>query len=243
MSPPVRYNIQVCERGADQKAAVARRIEAAGGVIEEFFEEGFRLGATMTPAQLLNVLRMDEVQYADRWGEPGEDMNNAREVGGANFIELLGSPHFDGTGVRGEVMDQNMNTVHVALQSLSGPPLIHGAPPDPVLYPDKHHGTSTYGIIFGDGTGESRGRGLLPGANHGSDTEGRGIFSTYQNLTIAGGPVSRYTETAELMGYGTAMNLRACFQSNSWGTAPPSSQNTRRCPPRWTTSSSSWTSL
>jgi len=187
---PIKVNIQVFERGHGQQGAVAARLLGLGATVHLTVPEGFRMEATLTPEQILQAARWDEVQFIDVWGAPGEDMNLAREIGGANFIQnTLG---FTGEGVRGETMDGGVRATHIDFQT---PPIIFHGPTSG----DTSHGTSTFGVIYGDGLGNASGRGMAPGA--------QGIFADYGNLT------NRYTHTAEL----NQSPYFAVFQSNSWG--------------------------
>ena len=61
------------------------------------------------------------------------------------------------------------------------------------------HGTSVYGCVFSDGTGNANGRGLIPDA--------QGIFSSFIGLG------DRYAHTLELL----QAPYNAVFQTNSWG--------------------------
>lgn len=192
---PTFYNIQVFEEGLVQKQRVAERIRALGGRVEELSPNGYLLKAALTRDQLLAVLKMKEVLFVDPWSAPEPDMDLAREIGGANFIEsTLG---FTGQGVRAEVLDTGLRTTHVDFQT--PPPLIHGSNDY-----DTYHGTSTFGITFGDGIGNRQGRGLLPDAE-------QPIFSSFYYLT------DRYRHTAELVDPNGP--YRAVFQTNSWGSA------------------------
>jgi hypothetical protein len=192
-SPLSTVNIQVCQRGPAQKELVAARIAALGGKVDALAPDGFLIRATLSRDQLLAVLRMNEVLWADRWGPTGRDMDKVRQISGANFLEsTLG---ITGQGVRGEVMDDNFRSTHVDFQ---GPaPHFHGSREGAT-----DHGTECYGICFGKGLGNAMGRGLLPGAE-------QGIFADKDLLT------NRYTHTAQLVD--PAGPYRAVFQSNSWG--------------------------
>lgn len=200
-SPPQRYNIMVLERGLRQQDIVADRIATLGGTVEALSPHGFRLQATLTPRQLLDVVRMDEVLYVDRWSVRTPAMDIVREIGGANFVEIAGG--YTGAGVRAEIMDQNLDETHPDFAAI--PPIFHGPRNGPTS-----HGTATYGICFGDGSGFAGARGLLPDA--------QGIFADFTELT------DRCQHTAELL----ADPYFAVFQSNSWGTVTgsPSSYST-----------------
>jgi hypothetical protein len=174
-----RYNIEVFESGYNQKHAVAERIRALGGEVNNWDAGKMLVEATLTPAQLLQVITWNEVLFVDRWSPLQPDMNNARAFGGANYIETAGG--FRGQGVRGEVFDIGFNLAHVDFQSR---PLIeHGGPAG-----SDSHGASTSGIVFGDGTGNAMGRGMLP--------LGQGIVANYNNVGLTG--VNRYNHTAQL---------------------------------------------
>lgn len=187
--PTMRYSIQVFERGMNQQEAVARRVAELGGEVHLTTPMGFRLEATLTPAALMEIVRMDEVQFIDRWSPPEPDMDIARQIGGATLGESAG---YIGVGVRGEVMDVGVRLTHLDFQSR--PLLVHGSP---AVF--GSHGTSTTGIVFGDGTANPMGRGMLPG--------GQGIYAN------SGEASRRYEHTAELL----RAPYFAVFQTNSWG--------------------------
>lgn len=188
--PVWRYSIQVFERGLAQQESVAERIRQAGGIVHELNPEGFRFEATLSADQLLEVVKMSEVLFIDRWGPNGTDMDIVREIGGANFVESVAG--FAGEGVRGEVMDSGgFRVSHQDFQSR--PLVIHGAASS------GSHGASTSGIVFGDGAANPLGRGMLPRA--------QGIVSNGLDGS------ARYMHTAQLV----QPPYNAVFQSNSWG--------------------------
>jgi hypothetical protein len=187
----MRYNIMVFERGLGQQNKVADYIRTLGGKVDLTIPEGFRMEATLTPAQLLETVKRNEVLFIDRWSPPETDMDVVRTIGGANFIETtLG---YTGQGVSGEVMDNGMLATHNDFQGAPAT-LFHGTQGS-----TQSHGTSTFGIVFGNGTANLAGRGMLPSAQK--------IFANYSFLT------NRYTHTEELK----QAPYKAVFQSNSWG--------------------------
>ena len=188
--PAVRYSILVLEKGAAMKNAVVRRIRALGGAVEAGFPEGHGLEASLTRGQLLQVAQMAEILCVDVWRAPEDDMDLAREISGANFLETVEG--YRGQGVRGEVMDGGVRATHVDFRAR--PPVFHTSNST-----STGHGTSTYGQVFGDGTGSASARGLLPFA--------QGIFARQVS--------NRYAHTGELVD--PARIYRAVFQSNSWG--------------------------
>ncbi len=188
---PARYNIMLLERGAAKQDVVAKRIVESGGKVELTIPQGFRIEATLNACQLLDVAKMNEVLFIDRWSAPEDDMDIARTTGGANFIETtLG---FTGQGVNAEVMDGNMLDTHTDFQAAPAT-MFHGNRSG-----DPGHGTSTFGIVFGNGATNPQGRGMIPNAQK--------IFASYSSLS------NRYTHTQELI----SAPYNAVFQSNSWG--------------------------
>ncbi len=193
---PIRLNVMVHQRGPAQKKIVIAKVKELGGIIHAAIPDGFILETTLTPDQLATVAAMPEVAWIDPWSKADVDMDRAREIGGANFVETIAG--YSGQGVRGEVMDTNLFDTHIDFQSI--PPIFHG----PRAGSDDH-GTGTYGITFGSGTGNSLARGMLPNA--------QGIFADYGQLN------NRYAHSAELV---TAPYF-CVFQSNSWGNGPTTS--------------------
>jgi subtilisin family serine protease len=159
--PSQRYNIMVFEAGLKQKHIVADAIRTIGGAVDRTDAGKYLLEATLTPDQLLEVVRWDQVVFVDRWSPYEKDMDIVREIGGANHIETVAG--YTGAGVRGEAFDAGCNTSHPDFASR---PLIrHGT-----VGVDAH-GTATAGVCFGDGTGDPRARGLMP--------DGQGIVADY----------------------------------------------------------------
>lgn len=175
--PLQRYNIQVLS--LEQKTIVAERIKTIGGIVDSADAGKFLVVATLTPDQLFRVIRWDEVNFVDRWSSFESDMDIAREISGANYIESVAG--YNGSGVRGEVFDSDFNLNHHDFQSR---PLIqHGT----VVTGGANHGAGTSGICFGDGTVDPKGRGLLPA--------GQGIVGDYTHIGLSG--QSRYNHTRE----------------------------------------------
>ena len=174
--PMQRYNIMVFEPRAAQKVSVAAKIQAVGGTVDNMLNGSFLLEATLTPDQLVAAIRWDEVLFIDRWTPMEEDMDIARDIGGADFLE--NETGFSGQGVRGEVLDTWLFTGHQDFQH--HPPILHGPNSG-----SGTHGTKSYGVNFGDGTGDSRATGMLP--------EGQGIFADWNFLN------NRFQHTSELV--------------------------------------------
>jgi len=174
---------------------VSDRITSLGWELSRTDAGKFLIEATLTPDQLFEIVRWDEVLFVDRWSPYEADMNNAREIGGANHIETVAG--YTGEGVRGEVFDAGFNLNHV---DFAAHPLIpHGT------VGSNSHGASTSGICFGDGTGNPIARGLLP--------DGQGIVADYNYIGLTG--PSRYTHSGELL----EAPYFAVFQTASVGSA------------------------
>src|SRR6185436_19474140 len=108
----------------------------------------------------------------------GTDMDIVRQVSGADALESITG--MTGQGVRGEVMDGGLRITHQAFSDPGPAPIVR------TNSTDTSHGTSTFGIVFGDGSANALGRGLLPSA------EAKYIFA-YGAL----GSTSRLTYTTE----------------------------------------------
>ena len=188
----LRVNAMSFGWGAGPKSRLARSAEAAGARIAQWYPSGHTLELWVTRDQLRSLAADDDFAWADRWSAPENDMNLVREDSGANWIERIDG--FCGQGVRGEVLDWGVQANHRDFDGI----LLHGPTGS------DSHGTSTYGIVFGngdrDGDGYAEATGHLPCAE-------QGIFGSYANLT------DRFAYTQELK----SAPYYASFQSNSWG--------------------------
>jgi len=190
---PRRYSVMLYERGAEAQERVAAAIRAAGGEVHGGTPAGFRLEATLDRGQVIGAARLAEVMFIDRKGAVEADMDIVRAIGGGNFVhQTLG---FVGTGVRGEIVDTELQLDH---PEWAYPPIVHLPGADTV------HGTRIYGILFAQGL-VPQARGLLP--------DGQGIYA-YCRPLLGGGP-TRYEHTAELVD--PAGPYRAVFQTTSTG--------------------------
>ncbi len=185
-----RYSIELLTDGNMAMNRMAQSIMAMGAAVDLTVPEVGRLEATLTPAQILAVAADSDVLFIDRWQAPENDMNIARAIGGAVYIE--GITGYSGEGVRAEVMDSGLRQNHQ--EFTANPPLLHGSAPI------DSHGTSTYSINFAQGA-SSIARGMVPDA--------QGIFASYSFVS------NRYSHTAQLVN--PTLPYRAVYQSNSWG--------------------------
>jgi subtilisin family serine protease len=196
--PLQRYNIRVFAPG--QKTAVAARIAVLGGLVDSADAGKRMVEATLTPTQLYQVARFDEVLFIDRWSPMHPDMNIVRKMpllpngsdGGANYIEQTPG-NYRGSGVHGEVFDFGFNTGHQdfgnRMGDLACPVAREGLIEHGGSASDNWHGARTSGIIFGNGSGFAIARGLLPC--------GQGIVANISNVGLS--VPSRYWHTCELV--------------------------------------------
>lgn len=185
--------IQVHRAGVEMKQSVAEAIVAMGGVVQDVTPDDHLMRAELTQEQLLATLARPEVAFIDPWGPAESDMDIERVLMGANAVE--NATGISGEGVRAEVMDSGVRATHVALAGAN----------IRLNSTDTSHGTSTFGILFGTGTGNAAARALLP------DAEGK-YFYAYSGLSGFGGTASRLTVTQ------TSVNTNnVVVQSNSWG--------------------------
>ena len=219
LCPDHRYNINVLVPGLAQKNAVGDAITTLGGTVDMLTQNGVLMQATLTPAQLQEVMHLDQVAFLDRWSPPEVDMDIARQIGGADQVESVAG--FEGDAVRGEVLDNGITaTAHPGWVEY---PEVHGA-----LYGGSvEHGTNVYGTVFMDPGVGGEPRGMLPG--------GHGILGSFWRLfenQHSDALVDRYCHTCELVadsnqdcasvcpdGYTPAEGspYNAVFQTNSWG--------------------------
>ena len=175
-----RYNILIFESEIEHKKGLAQRIESIGGFVDSHHAGKYLMVATLTGAQLLDVLQWDEIQFVDRWTPMEKDIDLARAQGGVDDLEAVAG--YTGAGVRGESFDTGFNITHPDF--VSRPPLEHGG-----AVGNDNHGTACLGILFGDGTGDAQARGLMP--------DGQPIAADYTNVGLNG--PNRYDHTGELL--------------------------------------------
>ena len=197
--PVQRYQIQVSDWNGVQKPQLAQRIQAIGGQTYGDYSGGAFLHATLTCEQLKAVCKMEEVIFVNEASAPENDMDIVRSVQGPNIVEAAPG-NYKGQGIRGEVFDSGALATHVDFAHNGGITFRSNSS-------NNSHGTSTTGIVFGDGTGQAQGRGMLPAC--------QGIFGTYGSIVVGGGSMSRYDWTAALV----STPLFGMFQSNSWGSS------------------------
>lgn len=191
----IRLNVMAFEWGPEGKRRIVEAAAPFGAEIASWYPSGQILEMWVPKEAISEVAALPDVAWIDRWGPPEDDMDLGRVDSGADWLETnFGTC---GVGVRGEVMDNGIQQTHPDFDGI----LMHTAADT------QSHGTSTFGIVFGngarDGDGQARGTGFMP-------CEGaQGIFADYGNVG------DRFAHTQELKG----APYFASFQSNSWGSS------------------------
>ncbi|MFL6200405.1 MAG: S8 family serine peptidase [Thermoanaerobaculia bacterium] len=190
----MRVRVMAFEWGPEGKERIRQAAEAEGARVAGFWPSGHILELWVGRDQLRALAAHDDVMWIDRWTPRENDMDLVRQDSGANFVEA--NYGTCGQGVRGEVLDAGFEATHMDFDGI----LLHGS------NTVDSHGTSTYGIVFGngnrDGDGNAQGTGQLVCSS-------QGIAADYDFLT------DRFAHTQALKG----SPYFASFQSNSWGDA------------------------
>jgi hypothetical protein len=190
----LRVRVQAFEWGPRVKQRIADAALAAGAGIVTLWPAGHIVELDVDREQLRLIAGHDDVSWIDRWTPAEADMDLVREDAGTNFVETTFG--WCGQGVRGEVLDLGIQADHPDFDGL----MLHGG------NSTDSHGTSTYGIVFGngarDGDGDAQGTGHMPCHEQGISAD----------IDFLG---DRFVHTQELL----AAPYRASFQSNSWGAA------------------------
>ncbi|HZN37867.1 MAG TPA: S8 family serine peptidase [Planctomycetota bacterium] len=205
MSGPVRpdrYVIVLVDPKHDENALVAA-IQACGGTMWRYAGGNLLIEADLTAAQVTSIAREDTVLWIQKSQPPGNDMNNARIQGGANYIEQLAG--HTGKGVRGHIME-GIYATHPEFSANA----YRTAPQSVFLGTSDSHGCSTFGCVFSAGL-TANARGMCP--------DGQGYYTHYNFIfsTPAG-------STAQNSRYGVVQAItdpagpwRVMFQTASWG--------------------------
>ncbi len=138
----------------------------------------------ISPSAIGDLAALPAVRWIDRCHPPSLYMNHIRTGMGVEDAALGG---FSGAGIAGEVKEGGFDSMHQDFGNLID---IDGSPAvDP-------HGTCTFGIVFGDGSGNPMATGMM--------SEGDGIFCDWA--------IGRYASVNNLRS-----NWNGVFQSCSWG--------------------------
>jgi hypothetical protein len=192
----LRVRVMAFEWGEQGKARIADAARGLGATVAENFSSGHVIELNVTRDQLRSIAAHDEVLWIDPWSPRETDMDIVRQDAGTDWVEN-NHGYCGDTGVRGEVLDSGIQADHMDFDGL----ILHGG------NSQSSHGTSTFGIVFGngnrDGDGQAQGTGHMPCAG------AQGIFADYDFLG------DRFLHTQELK----ADPYFASFQTNSWGNA------------------------
>jgi hypothetical protein len=205
-----RFRLQTFVADASEKTALATEVVEVGGQVITAEPPGYIVEAMLTDGQALELLSSNNLQWLEEWTPVGVDMDNGRVVAGADYLLELPSIsgiRYDGSGVRAEVMDTYVDSDH---PDFINPVPIHGA----VQPAGPSHGTSVYGINFGNGSGSATATGMVPGAY--------GYFAYYD--TVYNNAPQRYIHTAELVD--PSLEYQCVYQTNSWGNTQVTDYNT-----------------
>jgi hypothetical protein len=189
-----RYSIQTLRRGAGSLDGLLEQVRGMGAPTDIVSEPVGRMEAWLTDDQLLAVAQRSDVLFMDFRGEPEKDVDIARMIGGADYVE--NETGYSGEGVRAEDLDSGFSLSHQEFVGLNV--LQHNGPVG-----SDSHGTATFSIVFAQGANPMA-RGFLPDAE-------AAIVSQYGSLG------DRYVHTQELVD--PTGDFRAVFQTNSWGDA------------------------
>ncbi len=179
------------EWGPSGKERIVARARHLGAEVLSAWPNGYVVELRLTRDQARALAALDDVAWIDPKGVPGKDMDIVRQDNGLSWLES--NYGYCGTGVRGEDLDAGFEDTHMDFDT----EIYHGT------HGVDSHGTSTFGIVFGngdrDGDGSAKGLGSLPCAV--------GIMADYNQLG------DRFAHTQQLKN----APYFASFQTNSWG--------------------------
>ncbi|MBL8725424.1 MAG: S8 family serine peptidase [Planctomycetes bacterium] len=154
------------------RETLATQLQGLGAEVADLCDGSVMLQAKVTPAQLRGVLALDTVTWADPTTAIGYDMDNARNQGGANYVENVTMGNYTGQGVRAEITEAFAET-HPDFTNTPGRVLVRGT------NSQGSHGHCTAGIVGGSGANNLAGRGMMPNCTliEGAYTSSAAIFS------------------------------------------------------------------
>jgi serine protease AprX len=207
-----RYDVVLTNR--NDRDRLVGKLEKIGATVVNRNAGSILIEANMTPSQLRQALQLPEILWVEASTNIEEDMDNARIQGGADFLESVARvPGYTGIGIRGHVME-GIDPEHqdFAVTQYREKPI--GIEDDSYT----SHGHQTYGIVFGDGAGNIKARGMMPNAQ-GYFTAYNFVLNTPEGNREVG---SRYELVRRLVNEHQIM-----FQTASWGYARTTEYNAR----------------
>ena len=202
----VRVNVVMVDPKND-RAVLVDHIRALGGKVL-VNGEGILIEAEIARSQVAALTGFDQVLWVEESTPIGEDFENARIQGGANYLKdkepgLPGIENYTGIGIHGHIME-GINPTHPDFAAVTDVRDV------PLAYPDTDkakasdsHGHQTFGIVFSNGIGNPVAHGILP--------NGQGYYTNYQILfdTAVGDRAKLVGELIE--------KHKIMFQTASWG--------------------------
>ncbi len=158
-------------------------VSSLGGEITAEDQWSMTMRALVPPAAVADLAALPQISWIDRYDPPVTNMNNIRISTGATTAWSGG---YNGTGIVGEVKDNGIEQGHPDFGNLIG---TYGGPTV------DSHGTCTFGIVFGDGSGSGNASGMMP--------DGGGVFCDW--YASRGASLNNLVNT-----------WGGVFQSNSW---------------------------
>ncbi|MEC7726680.1 MAG: S8 family serine peptidase, partial [Planctomycetota bacterium] len=149
---PRKFDVVVANKRTD-KPALARGVQALGGVVEDLQEGGLLITVALTGPQLAQVAALDQVLWINAWSAPEEDMDNARIQGGGNYIQSQAG--YTGAGVNAHIYEGVEASHPDFTGSVTNVRSSGNA---------QSHGHCTAGIVFGNGSSNPAVRGMAPDA-------------------------------------------------------------------------------
>lgn len=189
---PSAYVVLPSIRDGATRARLGALIGELGGQAGLVDSENLGMRAVLDTTGVAALLESPDVVWIEPASGPETDDNLIREFGGVNYVELMDG--FTGAGVTVEVVDSGLRVSHQDL--LGSSPVLRTLNSNSL-----QHGTSSFGILFGDGTGDPGALGLIPSAT--------ALFSSYLYIT------DRDAHLACL----SSEPYRGQLQTNSWGSA------------------------
>ncbi len=189
------YSIVLLDKA--EKTELISRINRIGGDITNYEDGSSLLSVRLDPFQLRLALGFSEVLWIDQSAGIEYDMDNARIQGGADYLKSIARipSQYTGVGIIGHVME-GINKSHQDF----GANDFRTRPVSIVNGNSDSHGHQTFGIVFGDGTGNAAARGMMP--------NGQGYYTNTSAISTS----SRFSISKTGRDEHHAM-----FQTASWG--------------------------
>jgi serine protease AprX len=188
--PVASFTLVPTSRDMGDRVAVAGAARALGARVDRVASGARTMRVTADAWCMRQLLDRHDILWVEREAAPETDGEFVREFGGANYVELLDG--LTGAGVVLEVFDGGVRTTHADFET--SPPILR-TPNDGAT----DHGTSVYGIVFGDGSSVGAARGIAPTAT--------GFFSSYADVPDRDAHLQSFAEPP----------INGAIQSNSWG--------------------------